>query len=110
MLDANDPNFFQRYPNGATVYDRTGRQLRGVVAYNPKTGEVICWDIGWVTKAWFKVLWAKDRFSDACILRFLPFLSKLPRANVVAGRRHGFWPAPLTIVPNQWLHIWFDKE
>jgi hypothetical protein len=44
MLDGNDPNFFQRYPNGATVYDRTGRQLHGVVTCNPETGEVVRWD------------------------------------------------------------------
>jgi len=25
MLDANTPAFRQHYPNGATVYDRTGR-------------------------------------------------------------------------------------
>jgi hypothetical protein len=41
MLDANTPAFRQQYPNGATVYDRTGRLLLGVVACNPETGEVI---------------------------------------------------------------------
>jgi hypothetical protein len=41
MLDANTPAFWQQYPNGATVYDRTGRQLRGVVACDPDTGEMI---------------------------------------------------------------------
>ena len=41
MIDANDPTFQQQYPNGAIVRDRLGRQLRGVVACDPVTGEVI---------------------------------------------------------------------
>ena len=41
MLDANDPTFRQQYPNGAIVRDRLGRQLRGVLACDPETGEVI---------------------------------------------------------------------
>jgi len=41
MLDANTPAFRQQYPNGATVYDRTGRIICGVVACNPETGEVV---------------------------------------------------------------------
>jgi hypothetical protein len=90
MLDANDPNFFQRYPNGATVYDRTGRQLHGVVACNPDTGEVVRWD--------------ESRIVGA-VLRMAR-----GREEIWIFRRHGFWPAPLTVVPNQWLHIGFDKE
>ncbi len=41
MLDANSPTFRQRYPNGAIVRDRLGRELLGVVACDPDTGEVI---------------------------------------------------------------------
>ena len=41
MIDANDPAFRQQYPNGAIVRDRLGRQLRGVLACDPETGEVI---------------------------------------------------------------------
>lgn len=37
MLDANDPNFRQQYPNGAIVRDRLGRQLQGVEACDPET-------------------------------------------------------------------------
>jgi hypothetical protein len=44
MLDAKDPTFQQQYPNGAIVRDRLGRQLRGVVACDPETGEVIRYD------------------------------------------------------------------
>ena len=114
MLDANTPAFRERYPNGAIVYDRTGRQLRGVVACNPETGEVITCDMGWIAKAWLRVLWTKDPFSHAYRWRLgrLRFPSRLPRYEVVSGeilRRHGFHPAPLTIEPCQWLHIGFDK-
>jgi hypothetical protein len=41
MLDANTPTFRQQYPNGAIVRDRLGRLLRGVLACDPVTGEVI---------------------------------------------------------------------
>ena len=41
MLDANDPTFRQQYPNGAIVRDRLGQLVRGVVACDPETGEVV---------------------------------------------------------------------
>ena len=41
MLDANDPTFRQQYPNGAIVRDRLGELVRGVVACDPETGEVV---------------------------------------------------------------------
>jgi len=62
---------WERYPNGASVYDQQGRHIRAVMACNLETGEVIRYD-------------AKTR-----------------------QERHGFWPAPLTIEPRQWLHIGF---
>ena len=113
MLDANDPTFQRQHPNGAIVRDRLGRQLRGVVACDPETGEVITCDMGWVAKAWLRVLWAKDPLSHAYRWRLgrLRFPSRLPRYEVVNGeimRRHGFYPAPLTIEHRQWLHIGFD--
>ena len=115
MLDANDLAFRQQYPNGAIVRDRLGRQLRGVVACDPVTGKVITCDMGWIAKAWLRVLWTKDPFSHAYRWRLgrLRSPSRLPRYEVVSGeilRRHGFHPAPLTIEPRQWLHIGFDKE
>jgi hypothetical protein len=105
MLDANNPAFREQYPNGATVYDRTGRRIGNVFACNPETGEVITCDMGWIAKAWLRVLWAKDPFSHAYRWRLgrLRFPSRLPRYEVVSGeilRRHGFWPAPLTIRAN----------
>ena len=41
MLDANDPAFQRQFPNGAIVRDRLGWLVRGVVACDPMTGEVI---------------------------------------------------------------------
>ena len=41
MIDANDPTFRQQYPNGAIVRDRLGELVRGVVACDPETGEVV---------------------------------------------------------------------
>ena len=41
MLDANSPTFRQQYPNGAIVRDRLGQLMRGVLACDPETGEVI---------------------------------------------------------------------
>ena len=51
MLDANSPAFQQQYPNGAIVRDRLGRQLRGVMACDPETGEVIRHDNGRIVGA-----------------------------------------------------------
>jgi hypothetical protein len=90
MLDANTPAFWQQYSNGATVYDRTGRQLRGVVGCDPETGEVIS-------------VVGMDDYPDSDDEGVLP---------VVVGevrKRRRFHPAPLTIEPCQWLHIGIDK-
>jgi Lar family restriction alleviation protein len=47
MIDANDPAFREQYPNGAIVRDRLGRQLHGVEACDPETGEVDSWVFIW---------------------------------------------------------------
>jgi hypothetical protein len=91
MLDANTPAFQQQYPNGATVYDRLGRQLRGVVACNPETGEVIS-VVG----------------MDGSLASNTEGL--LPIAVGEVRKRRRFHPAPLTIEPRQWLHIGFDNH
>ena len=94
MLDANTPAFREQYPNGATVYDRTGRRISCVVAFNQETGEVI--------------RHGKSRIVGA-ILRMAR--GRQQRWDLPAEfRRHGFWPAPLTIKPRQWLHIGFDNH
>jgi hypothetical protein len=115
MIDANTPTFREQYPNGATVYDRTGRRISGVVACDPETGEVITHAVGWIAKVWFNALWVQDRFSHTYLRRFdwLSIGPRLLRETVVGGellRRHGFWPAPLTIKPRQWLHIGIDNH
>jgi len=105
MLDATTPAFRQQYPNGATVYDRTGRRIGNVIACNPETGEVITYAVGWIAKAWFNALWVRDPFTYTYLRRFdwLRIGPRLLRETVVGGellRRHGFWPAPLTIRAN----------
>jgi len=94
MLDANTPSFRQQYPNGANIYDRTGRRISGVAAFDSETGEVI--------------RSGKSRIVGAVLrlVRGRPQIWDLP----AEFRRHGFWPAPLTIEPRQWLHIGFDNH
>ena len=74
MINANDPRFWEQYPNGADTYDAWGRPIPFVVASNPATGEVI-------------------RFETAG--------GGMAVAKGVTGgpwRRHGFYPAPLRVV------------
>lgn len=73
MLDANSPEFQRRYPHYCHVYDARGHRIRMVVACNTETGEVIRCE------------------SDG----------KAVALNVSGGpwKRHGFWPAPLRVVP-----------
>ena len=86
MIDANSPAFQQQYPNGATVYDRTGRRIGNVFACNPVTGEVSAFDSSQLTRAWIRLV------------------NRLPLQqwwrDVSICKRHGFWPAPLTIRAN----------
>jgi hypothetical protein len=96
MLDANTPAFREQYPYGATIYDRTGRRVRGVAAFNPETGEVITADSSQLTRAWIR------------LVNRLPLQQWWRDASIC--KRHGFWPAPLTIKPRQWLHIGFDNH
>jgi hypothetical protein len=91
MLDANDPAFQQQYPNGAIVRDRLGRQLRGVLACDPVTGEVIS-VVG----------------MDGSLASDTEGL--LPVAVGEVRKRRRFHPAPLTIKPRQWLHIGLDNH
>jgi hypothetical protein len=87
MIDANDPAFQQQYPNGATVYDRTGRRIGNVVACNPETGEAITFDSRQLTRAWIRLV------------------NRLPLQqwwrDVSICKRHGFWPAPLRVERKQ---------
>jgi hypothetical protein len=81
MLDVNTPAFRQQYPNGATVYDRTGRRIRCVVAYNPETGEVIRNGASRIVGAVLRVVRRRPQIWD--------FPAEF--------RSHGFWPAPLRV-------------
>ena len=85
MLYAHD--LLQLHPAGADVYDRHGRKLPYVLACNPLTGEAILWWpldglSGWIN---FKMFQIRRLFN------LEPFLME-------QRRRHGFWPAPLTVV------------
>lgn len=103
MLDANDPAFQERYPNGAIVRDRLGRSLLYVVACDPETGEVITYAVLPIVAWWARLRW---RITGADRL-WQPRGSMAVQGSSLL-RRHGFWPAPLTIEPRQWLHIGVD--
>lgn len=75
------------HPQGCWVFDATGRQLHGVFACDPDTGEVIMVD-------WRPTLWQRltSRLRRSSPWNLLTLRSHIPT-------RHGFWPAPLTITP-----------
>lgn len=101
MLDANDPAFRDQYPNWAKVYDVWGRELLHVKACNPETGEVITYAMGWIARALHGLLWTRDPRSFQVIwrLRIGPSRSWLIAGDHDLLTRHGFWPAPLRVVP-----------
>ncbi len=104
MLDANDPAFRKLYPNGCVIRDRLGRRLSSVEACNPETGEVVRLDGTWLTGQWLRLtgrglrIAVVSRVNGSGIFRW-----SAPSGGIL--RRHGFWPAPLTLEPQQWLHI-----
>jgi len=108
MLDANDPAFRQQYPNGATVYDRTGRRIGNVFACNPETGEVITYDTSELTQAVIRFVRRNSPRARRLRLQGWRLIKVVPRdATGIFDeylderfRRHGFWPAPLTIRAN----------
>jgi hypothetical protein len=85
MLNANDPEFSARYPYGATVRDRWGRLIPGVIACDQETGEVISYDGTWLTGEWLR-LTVVTRHMFRWVSPFSGFL-----------QCHSFWPAPLTV-------------
>lgn len=100
MLDAIDPAFRERYSNGCIIRDRLGRQLLNVVACNPETGEVITYSVLPIVAWWIRARW---RISGSP--RSWQVMLPASMHDAFLLRRHGFWPAPLTIEPRQWLHI-----
>jgi hypothetical protein len=111
MLDANTPAFRQQYPNGATVYDRTGRRIANVFAYNPETGEAITYDNSELTHAVIRFVRRNSPRAWRLRLQGWQSIKAVPRDTTgifpcdeyhdERFRRHGFWPAPLTIKPRR---------
>jgi len=85
MIAAWDPGFKERYPRGAVVRDALGRKLHRVVACNLATGEVVIADTR--PPLLNRVVWL---FCKRPLLGGFGW-------NYI-HRRHGFWPAPLTIM------------
>ena len=77
----------ERHPQGCWVFDATGHRLKHVQACNPDTGEVI--RVEWRTTFWQRLTSTLRRSSR---WNWLTLRSHVPT-------RHGFWPAPLHIVP-----------
>lgn len=100
MLDASDPLLLDLCPNGVIVRDRLGRQLWNVVACDPETGEVIMLTMLPIVAWWARVRWRVTRGD-----RFWQVGGSLAVVGGELVRRHGFWPAPLTIEPRRWSHI-----
>lgn len=82
--------FWSIYGRGAKIYDATGRELRCVMACNPETGEVIRWAQG----AFHPLDWIRWRLR-----RVKPRLKWDWLYSGSIHTRHGFWPAPFTVVP-----------
>ncbi len=79
---------------GACVCDRNGRIIPCVLRFDAETGEVIGVTLHWRMKAWDLLnRITKGRFTGEGADWILP-------SGAITGR-HGFWPAPLTVVPNE---------
>lgn len=88
MLEANDDAFWLENFDGAVVFDARGRQLQHVVSCDPFTGEVVMVDL-------------RPSLLDRLLFRFRQsrwrWWNWLLYSHFVKCR-HGFWPAPLTVV------------
>ena len=97
-IDAREPGFAEAHPYGAWVYDAKGRLLQGVIACNPDTGEVLTAACTPVQAFWSSVLnrrWPPPKRRDEWLrCLFLSFGDSI-------ATRHGFWPAPLTLISKQ---------
>jgi hypothetical protein len=106
MLDATTPAFQQQYPNGAIVRDRTGRRIANVIACNPETGEAITYDTSGLTQALLRLVQLNSpkawrlRLQGARVSWQEGSYGVFSKSNHQLLRRHGFWPAPLTIRAN----------
>jgi hypothetical protein len=77
-----------RHPQGCWVFDATGRLISGVFACNPDTGEVVMMSQASSPLQWLIMLLPRPRPAWT----FRLFRTDIPT-------RHGFWPAPLHVVP-----------
>ena len=75
ILDARNLAFREQYPNGWRTYDAWGRRIPFVQVCNTETGEVV------------RFVPTADEEAIRCVRGGSPW------------RRHGFWPAPLRLVP-----------
>jgi hypothetical protein len=86
---------------GAKVYDATGRRILHVSSCNPKTGEVIR---NRHLSSWFwfgGFYWRPDPCSDSYLFLGIRWfrISTSYHYEIAFPLRHGFWPAPLRVVP-----------
>lgn len=85
MLTAEES--MSRHPQGCWVFDATGRRLNEVLTCDPDTGEVVMLSRALSPLHWLISLLPRPR----------PIWPWLYRSEI--PRRHGFWPAPLRVVP-----------
>ena len=79
--------FWDTYGMGARLQDATGREIDNVMAADLETGEVIIWCQLQSPMDWLRI-W---------IHSFAPQLRGQWQWQTFVPRRHGFWPAPLTV-------------
>lgn len=91
LLTARD--YHRIHPTDGTVFDALGREIPWVAACNTVTGEVIRLDVS-LSPLLNCIRWTllRDAFSWLCI-------TTNPEIRYSVVKRHGFWPAPLRIVP-----------
>lgn len=95
-------------PHDIEIYDATGRLLTNVFAFNPETGEVIRYQASsgpgaiLTTHVIFdNPLWRHTRRESAYCFLGIPWLKvSCDHLAIDVWRRHGFWPAPLRVVPS----------
>lgn len=105
MLDARSSVFWRLLPNGCHIYDARGRVIPHVVACDTTTGEVIRLQPSktplTVAVLFCTLSWRPDPRSEHLLFLGIPCLRAPSRwlYHGVLWKRHGFWPAPLRVVP-----------
>jgi hypothetical protein len=72
---------------------------RGAMVCDIETGEVITHDMPLVAHAWHRLLWHRKGPRGPFRWRLGNYLH--PPGSGYLDRRHGFWPAPLRVVPKE---------